>query len=256
VNDFAAPPGRRNETAGTGIVAECGAIELSDDREITSFLCELRTLGELPVPAPTGQLAVLLGSGPQRSRTTIALRTLAHIAAIAALLIGILVGAAANSKLPGPAQEVVTGVVDNLTPFHLDQPAPSRPAPVPTSTPPPGSGPPRPRTGPPATAPTTDSQSSEAPGRSDNRSNSENDPIPARTQQPSGNEPTGGADDGGSSTGSGERDGNGGRGSSSGDDSGSHDGSDDTQHAGGDSHGGSDDGQDSGTSGSHGSGDD
>jgi len=108
--------------------------------ELTRFLTELRALGDGPAPAPSRELAaVLAGATPFLSRRVV-VRTVLRSAAIAAVLLGVLVVAAANHSLPAPAQHVVSRVVNVLTPFHIggDRPhpviEPPRPSAQPTPT--------------------------------------------------------------------------------------------------------------------------
>ena len=94
--------------------------------DVTRFLTELRALGDGPPPEPSAELAALLGGAtPLLSRRAL-VRTALRTAAVAAILLGVLVVAAANHSLPAPAQRVVSNVVNVLTPFHIgrDHPQP------------------------------------------------------------------------------------------------------------------------------------
>ena len=108
--------------------------------EVTRFLTELRALGDGPPPTPSAELTALLGGAtPLLSRRAV-VRTVLRSAAIAAVLLGVLIVAAANHSLPAPAQRVVSNVVNDLTPFHIgnNQPQPviepPRPSDKPTPT--------------------------------------------------------------------------------------------------------------------------
>jgi hypothetical protein len=101
---------------------------------VTMFLSDLKALGEDPAPEPSPQLAALLGGAvplaPERRR--VRARHLA-LGAAAALLVAGTGGAAAAGRLPGPAQRMVSDVVDNLTPFSIPRGgAPASPSGVPS----------------------------------------------------------------------------------------------------------------------------
>lgn len=189
--------------------------------EVVGFLLALRALGESPAPAPTPELAALIG-GAVAIRNHPYRRHAVRALLAAAALVAALVGAAANHSLPQPAQRVVSNLVDNLTPFHIDPGSPP-PPPAPSQSPNPGPG----RTGtdePPGsgdsnepsrdddrstrpTQPSTESSSAPEPGDNrpepgDNRpepSQSEAEPVPTRTaSEPveTGAAPSGSRDDG------------------------------------------------------------
>ena len=124
--------------------------------EVTRFLTELRALGDGPPPTPSAELAALLGGATPLFGRRALVRTAVRTGAIAAILLGVLVVAAASHSLPSPAQRVVSNVVNVLTPFHIgtDHPQPMieppRPSDKPTPTqlpsPSPSPTPTRPRT--------------------------------------------------------------------------------------------------------------
>jgi hypothetical protein len=87
------------------------------DDALATFVDELRGLAHGPVPAPSAELAALLGqwqlTAPRRRPS------LSVLAAVAASVVIVVGGAAAQHALPEPAQSVVSHVVDRLTPFGL-----------------------------------------------------------------------------------------------------------------------------------------
>jgi len=127
-------PGVRSGAGGT----IGGSAGTGDD--VTRFLTELRALGDGPPPSPSAELAALLGGATPLVDRRVLVRTVLRSAAIAAILLGVLVVAAANHSLPAPAQNVVSNVVNVLTPFHIgsNQPQPliepPRPSDKPTPT--------------------------------------------------------------------------------------------------------------------------
>jgi hypothetical protein len=94
---------------------------------VTAFLADLRALGQREPPTPCADLAALFaGASPigivrrRRAGRSRRRRMRFAVAAAAATTIGLTVVAAANDKLPQPAQRVVSRLVDVLTPFHVD----------------------------------------------------------------------------------------------------------------------------------------
>src|SRR5690242_6549598 len=89
--------------------------------ELTTFLSQLRALGEGPAPEPSPEVEALLGGAvllrPRRSRL---LRRVAVAAAAAVVLMVATAVAAAHHSLPAPAQRMVSNVVNLVTPFHID----------------------------------------------------------------------------------------------------------------------------------------
>jgi hypothetical protein len=205
------------------------------DERLAATLAELRALGTGQAPAPSAALAALFGSndgidefsGRRRLRDRRGL--VAGIAVAGASATLALSGvAAAHDALPGPAEGVISGIVNSVTPFHIDSddPVPARPNDVVVPT----GGQPTPGT----TGDTGDRRRGGGSGGSDDGS---------------------GSGDGGS--GSGSSDGEGGSGSGSGSGSDSDSGSDSGSGSGGSgdgSAGGSGSGSDTSGSGGSGSG--
>lgn len=99
-----------------------GSPVADDAAAVTDFLAELRSLGEGPAPAPTPELQALFAGVPSiataRRHHGPLLRRAALIAA--ATVVGT-TAAAAGHSLPQPAQQVVSNVVNTLTPFHISE---------------------------------------------------------------------------------------------------------------------------------------
>lgn len=121
---------------------------------VTLFLTELRDLGRGPAPEPSAELAALLGGATPISRATTGhrgavghlrhARRVALIAAAAAAVLILTGVGAAHHALPGPAERLVSTVVNTITPFHItDRPphslAPASPPPSARHTAPSGS---------------------------------------------------------------------------------------------------------------------
>lgn len=107
-------------TDGQGVRRGAGGAAAAGD-DVTRFLTEMRALGEVPAPEPSAELAALLaGATPMTLYRRRALRVVLRTAVVAALMLSALVVAAANHSLPRPAQRVVSNVVNDLTPFHID----------------------------------------------------------------------------------------------------------------------------------------
>ncbi len=105
------------------------------DGPLAALLTDLRGVADRPAPVPSAALAELLRTGlpvdelarRRGRRTLIAGAAAAGVAATLALS-GV---AAANDALPGPAEHVITDIINNLTPFDLTpQPATSAPTEV------------------------------------------------------------------------------------------------------------------------------
>jgi type IV secretory pathway VirB10-like protein len=113
---------------------------------VTRFLTELRALGEAPAPTPTPELAALLDGAVQLALVRRHVRrALVRVALVAAAIIVAMTVAAANHSLPQPAQRMVSNVVNELTPFHIDPALPATgpvPPPPPTHRPAPSPKPP------------------------------------------------------------------------------------------------------------------
>ena len=105
-------------TDGQGVRRGAGGTAAAGD-DVTRFLTELRALGDGPAPKPSPQLAAVLAGATPLLNSRRALRMVLRSAAVAALVLGALVVAAANHSLPAPAQRVVSNVVNDLTPFHI-----------------------------------------------------------------------------------------------------------------------------------------
>jgi hypothetical protein len=115
-------------------------VDMSGDQRaepVMQFLNELRALGDAPAPAPSGDLAAVFAgatplglAGASRHRRSRRRRSVFAVAAVSAAAMTFTGVAAANDSLPQPAQQFVSTVVDDLTPFHID---PSRPGPAPSS---------------------------------------------------------------------------------------------------------------------------
>jgi hypothetical protein len=104
-----------------------GTLAPGEAAAVTMFLTELRALGEAAAPPPTPELAALLGgTGPVISLARIRARRAAlRVAFVAAAVVTAMTVAAASHSLPQPAQRMVSNVVNQLTPFHIDPLAPT-----------------------------------------------------------------------------------------------------------------------------------
>jgi len=215
---------------------------------LAGALLALRGAGGRDAPAPSAELAALLG-GPvvvdelARRRRAARLTFGVVLAGTATLtLSGV---AAAHDALPGPAQRVVTTIVNDLTPFSIDVPRPSRPTPAHVPVVPAGS-------------PSTGSPGTGAPAMpTDERRPGDGSGSGGRSGGPSGDEGHGSG--GGSRDGSGSHHGGGsgdGSGGGSGDGGGGSSGGSGGSSGGGGSDGGSSGGggSDDGSSGGGGSG--
>jgi hypothetical protein len=111
---------------------------------LVGALAALRGMPQQWAPEPSAALAAMLATGlvgeeisRPRRRARIVISVVAGSTTLA--LSGV---AAAHDALPGPAQTVVTDIVNNLTPFHLDRrdgamrPPPVAPSPTATAPPP------------------------------------------------------------------------------------------------------------------------
>ncbi|MGH8860610.1 MAG: hypothetical protein ACRDVG_05140 [Jatrophihabitantaceae bacterium] len=86
--------------------------------DLEQFLDELRALADVPSPEPSEELAAVL-SGERSAGRLLRGRSLTSLA-VAATVVAMLVIGAATHQLPGPAQRLVSGVVNVVTPFHID----------------------------------------------------------------------------------------------------------------------------------------
>jgi len=110
--------------------------------DLTDLIVQLRSIGDQPARQPSPELAALLGHGlpvlaAVRTRRR---RIAAAVVAAAVGTIGLTGVVAANDALPSPAQEAVSKVVNNLTPFRLESkprvkhtPSPALSSPLPTT---------------------------------------------------------------------------------------------------------------------------
>jgi type IV secretory pathway VirB10-like protein len=186
-----------------------GAPAPGETAAVTRFLTDMRALGEAPAPTPTPELAALLdGAVPLDAVRRHLRRALVRAVLVAAAIIVAVTVAAANHSLPQPAQRMVSNVVNELTPFHIDPVLPAAdpvlpPAPTrrPAPSPKPPTSPAAPRTAPrnsvgvPAPAPVGGDRSS-----SDDRTSGGDDRTPGGDDRTSGvdapNQPPPSADDG------------------------------------------------------------
>ena len=115
--------------------------------ELDSFLRDLQSLATRPAPAPTAALEEVFASTAFAKRVDEIHARRAHrrrrriavtAAAICVTSIGLTGVAAATDTLPSGAQQVVSRVIDNVTPFHVNDGArppvgapPGQPAPIP-----------------------------------------------------------------------------------------------------------------------------
>lgn len=127
------------------------------DAELEGIVDELRELSRIRVPTPSPELQTMLlqGTPSRRHRWTRKRTVIVGAMLTGSMTMGLTSVAAATDRLPGTSQNVVAGVIDDLTPFHIDNrhPRPRRPAnddhdrPVPSRLPPsddhdaPGRGP-------------------------------------------------------------------------------------------------------------------
>lgn len=89
------------------------------DDDVTRFLTELRALGDVAPLPPSPEVAALLAEPRPRFGRRRALHLAVRVAAAVVILVGVLGTAAANHRLPGPVQQMVSRVVNDLTPFHI-----------------------------------------------------------------------------------------------------------------------------------------
>jgi hypothetical protein len=132
---------KSTESRGAGFDDEAVEALLSGDPAaaedpLAAVLAALRAAAVLSAPEPSPALAALFTAGlplAERARQRRRRRTIVTGAVIAGASSLTLCGvAAAHDALPGPAQRVMTGIINTVTPFHIDGPGPgtSRPAPA------------------------------------------------------------------------------------------------------------------------------
>lgn len=91
----------------------------------------LRALGDVPAPEPSPQLSGLFVQQPRRSHRQ---RRVAGIVVLAtAVAVVPTTVAAAHDSLPGPTQQFVSNVINEVTPFHVGPFSPARLSPTPPS---------------------------------------------------------------------------------------------------------------------------
>jgi hypothetical protein len=155
-NDYESEMTDQTSTSAHGADRDysAGELMLSSDGtggtggDLAALLAELQQLANGPAPTPTEELAALLSQGlpgikaaqrRSRRRKIVAGVVLGGVASFG--LTGV---AAANDRLPGGARDVVSRVVNDLTPFHIAEkrtptlsvPAPTRTHPSAVPTPP------------------------------------------------------------------------------------------------------------------------
>lgn len=93
--------------------------------ELDGVLREMRDLGRVRPPQPSPELETLLTKGlpnlRQRRRRAHRRKVLVGAVLIGSMSTSLTGIAAANDRLPGPSQNVIAGVINGLTPFHVDQ---------------------------------------------------------------------------------------------------------------------------------------
>ncbi|SHH01679.1 hypothetical protein SAMN05443575_3098 [Jatrophihabitans endophyticus] len=98
------------------------------DDELAAVLGALRDAGRRAAPEPSAELAaVFAGATPMRRSRRTAQVVLGAVV-VGATTFAATGVAAANDALPGPAQHLVTGVVNGITPFRIAEPAAHSPA--------------------------------------------------------------------------------------------------------------------------------
>jgi hypothetical protein len=188
LNEMSAVPGipADGPTAGNAP----GSGEFGDPSPVvTQFLSDLRVLGEDPAPAPSAELAALFAGASSLAVARARRSTLARhrvglaIAAIAVSTAGLTGVAAAHDSLPQPAQLVVSRVVNDLTPFHVDPSRANGPA---TEQ----------RSHPPATRPTESEPNQSEPNQSEPvQPGQGSDTAPEPGDSPTSGAPNGGGED-------------------------------------------------------------
>lgn len=120
-------PGCGNRDAGSQLSA--GEVL---DAELDSVVHELHELSRMRVPTPSPELQALLlhGLPSRRHRWTRKRTVIVGALLTGSMTMGLTGVAAATDRLPGSSQDVVAGVINDLTPFHIENrhPRPQRPA--------------------------------------------------------------------------------------------------------------------------------
>jgi hypothetical protein len=107
--------------------------------ELEGVLREMRDLGRTRPPRPSPELEALLTKGlpnlRQRRRRAHRRKVLVGAVLIGSMSTSLTGIAAANDRLPGRSQNMIAGVINGLTPFHIDDRHPHPGAPqVPEET--------------------------------------------------------------------------------------------------------------------------
>jgi hypothetical protein len=90
------------------------------DQEFRSLLGVMFGLADRPVPEPSKELSLLLGrSGPRRSPAFRRRNVVLGGVAACVVFAGFTGVAAANDRLPGSAQRIVSGVINGVSPLDL-----------------------------------------------------------------------------------------------------------------------------------------
>jgi hypothetical protein len=122
---------------GAGASSGAGNGDAATGAAVAQFIDDLRSLAEAPPPAPNAELAAVLEGAPvPRAARPVSGRKRVVVAVAASVLVAGTGVAAANGRLPQPAQRLVSDVVDNLTPFSLPSAPRSDEPSVPGTTPP------------------------------------------------------------------------------------------------------------------------
>lgn len=105
------------------------SVDPETSAQVTRFVAELRGFGRVPAPQPSDELAaVLAGAVPiemARRRRALRLpprRSMFAVAAAGVAAVTLIGVAAANNRLPEPAQGFVVRVVNDWTPIHISVP--------------------------------------------------------------------------------------------------------------------------------------
>lgn len=181
-------PGDRAPSPDHRGIEDDGALTPEDLGDLEGFFAGLHALGSMSAPEPSPLLAAMLGM-PKTLRPRRRFTRFAAAAVVAAMLL--VIAGLAHRELPDPAARLVSTVVNQLTPFHIDPPdqrAPSRQAPT-RATPTTPVPSPRPHPTPVTTLP--------APSDSSEPGDGSDDPGQSSAGADAGSESSEGSDDGG-----------------------------------------------------------